>query len=235
MRRLFITGESGFVGRAFDRLRAHAVAQYGWELVSAGGAYDLQDADSLDRVLNHARPDAVIHLDRQDVAAEVLSDPVDTEDINLQGTLMLLQSLQRTGFNGSFLYVSSSEVYGPVDPAVLPITELQALHPQNQYAVSKVAAELLCHQWSRKLPWRIMTARPFKHIGTGQREDFVIASVARQMARIKLGLQAPRIVVGDIDQSHDFLDVEDVISAYLALLATGRMAKSTTSAQARNT
>ena len=222
MKRLFITGESEFVGRAFDRLRAHAVAQHGWELVSAEGASDLLDADSLDRVLSNARPDAVIHLAGPKAISEALRDPVHTPDIDLQGTLTLLQSLQRSGFNGSFLYVSSSDVYGSIDPAALPVTELQAPSPQNPYAVGKAAVEQLCHQWSRKLPWRMMVARPFSHIGPGQGEDFVIASVARQMARIKLGLQEPRILVGDIDVSRDFLDIEDVISAYLALLESGQ-------------
>ncbi|MFJ2988610.1 GDP-mannose 4,6-dehydratase [Collimonas sp. NPDC087041] len=222
MRRLFITGESGFVGRAFDRLRAHVVAQHGWELVSAEREYDLLDADSLDRVLSNAKPDAVIHLAGQTFIPEAFRDPEHTLDVNLLGTLKLLQSLQRNGFNGSFLYVSSGDVYGRVDPALLPITELQVPRPQNPYAVSKAAAELLCYQWSCNLPWRIMVARPFNHIGPGQREDFVISSVARQMARIKLGLQERRILVGDIDVSRDFLDVEDVISAYLALLEKGQ-------------
>ena len=66
-----------------------------------------------------------------------------------------------------------------------------------------------------------MVARPFNHIGTGQSESFVIASAARQISRIKQGLQAPQLEVGDIDVTRDFLDVNDVISAYLALLEKG--------------
>ncbi|WP_211453976.1 GDP-mannose 4,6-dehydratase [Collimonas antrihumi] len=222
MKRLFITGQSGFVGLAFERLRAHVVAEQGWELVLADAPYDLLDPDSLERVLRQARPDAVIHLAGQTFIPEAFRDPAHTLDVNLKGTLNLLQALQRSGFNGTFLYVSSGDVYGRVSPEFLPISEQQPARPQNPYAISKAAAELLCYQWSCNVPWRILVARPFNHIGPGQREDFVISSVARQLARIKLGLQGASILVGDVDVSRDFLDVEDVISAYLALLEKGQ-------------
>jgi GDP-4-dehydro-6-deoxy-D-mannose reductase len=222
LKRLFITGQSGFVGLAFERLRAHAVAAQGWELVLADSPYDLLKPESLQRILQQARPDAVIHLAGQTFVPEAFRDPAHTLDVNLKGTLNLLQALQRSGFNGSFLYISSGDVYGRVSPELLPISEQQPARPQNPYAVSKAAAELLCYQWSCNVPWRILVARPFNHIGPGQREDFVIASVARQLARIRLGLQDARILVGDVDVSRDFLDVEDVISAYLALLEKGQ-------------
>ncbi|SFB09166.1 GDP-4-dehydro-6-deoxy-D-mannose reductase [Collimonas sp. OK607] len=222
MKRLFITGQSGFVGLAFERARAHVVAAQGWELVLADTPYDLLDPDSLERVLRQACPDAVIHLAGQTFIPEAFRDPAHTLDVNLKGTLNLLQALQRSGFNGTFLYISSGDVYGRVSPEFLPISEQQPARPQNPYAVSKAAAELLCYQWSCNMPWRILVARPFNHIGPGQREDFVISSVARQLARIKLGLQGAGILVGDVDVSRDFLDVEDVISAYLALLEKGQ-------------
>jgi GDP-4-dehydro-6-deoxy-D-mannose reductase len=222
MKRLFITGQSGFVGTAFERLREHSVAAHGWELISADSAYDLLDPASLDAVLQQVRPEAVIHLAGQTFIPEAFRDPAHTLDVNLKGTLNLLQALQRNDFNGTFLYVSSGDVYGRVSAELLPISEQQPARPQNPYAVSKAAAELLCYQWSCNLPWRILVARPFNHIGPGQREDFVISSVARQLARIRLKLQAPRLLVGDVDVSRDFLDVEDVISAYLGLLESGQ-------------
>ncbi|NKI70555.1 NAD-dependent epimerase/dehydratase family protein [Collimonas pratensis] len=222
MKKLFLTGESGFVGRAFYGPSAHAAVACDFELIPANATYDLLDPESLDRVLQHARPDAVIHLAGQTFIPEAFRDPGHTLDVNLKGTLNLLQALQRNNFSGTFLYVSSGDVYGKVTPELLPITEQQTIRPANPYAVSKAAAELLCYQWSCVMPWRILVARPFNHIGPGQREDFVISGVARQLARIRHGLQEPRVLVGDIDVSRDFLDVDDVISAYLALLENGR-------------
>lgn len=222
MKRLFLTGASGFVGRAFTQIRTQIAANNGWELVGTDSSYNVLEPDSLDRLLQQIRPDAVIHLAAQTFIPDAWRDPVYTLDVNVKGTLHLLQALQRNHFNGSFLYISSGDVYGSVSPDLLPLTEQQPVRPHNPYAFSKTAAELLCYQWSCHLPWRMMVARPFNHLGPGQREDFVIASIARQLACIKLGRQEARILVGDIDVSRDFLDVEDVIAAYLALLETGR-------------
>lgn len=220
MKRLFLTGESGFVGKSFyaaeDIVRAS-----GWELIPASTDYDLLDPASLDRVLHDAHPDGIIHLAGQSFVPEAIKNPEQTLMVNLIGTLHLLQAMKRNDFCGDFLYISSSDVYGPIAPEALPILETHPISPQNPYAVSKAAAELLCFQWSCVEPWRIVIARPFNHIGPGQREDFVIPSLALAIARIKLGLRDAKIGMGNIDVTRDFLDVQDLIRAYLSLLASG--------------
>jgi GDP-D-mannose dehydratase len=122
----------------------------------------------------------------------------------------------RPAVSRTFLYVSSGDVYGQVDESALPITELQPPCPRNPYAVSKLSAEFLSLQWGLSEGWPVLVARPFNHIGSGQKDNFVIASAARQINRIKQGLQAAQLEVGDIDVTRDFLDVGDVISAYFA-------------------
>jgi nucleoside-diphosphate-sugar epimerase len=63
---------------------------------------------------------------------------------------------------------------------------------------------------------RIVRLRPFNHTGPGQSPEYVVASFARQVARVALGLQAPVIQVGSLDSVRDFLDVRDVCAAYVA-------------------
>lgn len=218
-KRLFITGLSGFVGQHIQsRL---ALPDSSWELLSAATPYDLTDAGSLVDLWPQV-PDAVIHLAGQTFVPEAFRDPARTLDINLFGTLNLLQALKARGFAGTFLYVGSGDVYGQVAESALPITELQPPCPRNPYAVSKLSAEFLSLQWGMSEQWPVLVARPFNHIGTGQKDSFVIASAARQINRIKQGLQAPQLEVGDIDVTRDFLDVGDVISAYFALLEKGQ-------------
>ncbi|MDG9925182.1 MULTISPECIES: GDP-mannose 4,6-dehydratase [unclassified Pseudomonas] len=213
---LLVTGLGGFVGQHIQtQVPPH------WRLLPPM-ALDVLDTASIDGCLAQCVPDAVIHLAGQTFVPESFRNPEKTLQVNLMGTLNLLQALKRHKFNGSFLYVSSGDVYGQVNEDSLPITESLQPRPSNPYAVSKVAAELLCQQWSRVEPWRIMVARPFNHIGPGQRPDFVIADMARQLVRVNNGLQDPRLIVGDVDVSRDFLDVHDVISAYFSLLANGR-------------
>jgi GDP-4-dehydro-6-deoxy-D-mannose reductase len=215
---LLVTGLGGFVG---CHVRTALLARSDWKLLPEM-AYDLLDPASLDAWLQQGLPDSVIHLAGQTFVPEAFKDPAHTFQVNLLGTLNLLQALKRAGFSGAFLYVSSGDVYGRVSECALPISEQLPPRPRNPYAVSKVAAELLCLQWSYQEPWRIMVARPFNHIGPGQREDFVIPNVARQLARIRKGLQAPRIDIGDVDVTRDFLDVRDVSDAYFHLLENGR-------------
>lgn len=220
MKQLLVTGLTGFVGRNLQAFLAEGGAR-DWALYEAARC-DLLDPPAIDRMLERGCPDAVIHLAGQTFVPEAFRDPAQTLQVNLIGTLNLLQALKRRGFGGTFLYVSSGDVYGQVAETDLPISEALVPRPRNPYAVSKVSAELLCQQWSYVEPWRIIVARPFNHIGLGQSEAFVIASMARQIARIRLGLQEPRLDVGDVDVTRDFLDVQDVIAAYLLLLERGR-------------
>lgn len=220
MKKLLATGLNGFVGGHLQALLGTA-ADASWQLINTQ-PYDLLDSDTLNTWLQDECPDAVIHLAGQTFVPEAFRDPQRTLEVNLLGTLNLLQALKRRGFSGTFLYVSSGDVYGQVAESDLPVVETLAPRPRNPYAVSKVAAELLCQQWSFSEPWRIIVARPFNHIGPGQGEAFVIPSMARQLIRVRQGLQPAQLEVGDVDVTRDFLDVRDVLQAYLALLEHGR-------------
>ncbi len=218
---LLITGQGGFVGQHLLRLLAtenHWLARFA---VSQRPEFNLLEPTSIERMIGADIPDAVIHLAGQTSVPAAIANPAETLQINLIGTLNLLQTLKQKGFCGTFLYISTGDVYGAVAEADMPIRENQSPQPRNPYAVSKIAAEALCLQWSRVEPWRIMVARPFNHIGAGQRPDFVISEIARQITRIKHNLQPPGLTLGDIDVSRDFLAVEDVIAAYFALLDSG--------------
>lgn len=217
-KRLLVTGLSGFVGQHLQAWFDHHDS--GWELITTDQKLELNDPDSLSTWCAH-RPDAVIHLAGQTFVPEAFRDPASTIQINLLGTLNLLQALKAAGFSGDFLYVSSGDVYGQVGEGQIPIRESLLAAPRNPYAVSKLSAEHLCLQWGYSEGWRVMVARPFNHIGAGQKDSFVIASVAQQIMRIRAGLHAPQLLVGDIDVTRDFLDVRDVVSAYFEILAKG--------------
>lgn len=218
--KLLVTGLSGFVGRHLET-RLQSPSTQNWQLIPPQ-AHNLTNAATLDAWLEEACPDAVIHLAGQTFVPEAFRDPSRTLNINLLGTLNLLQALKRRGFQGVFLYVSSGDVYGQVGEANMPIREELLPRPRNPYAVSKLSAELLCLQWGYTEPWRVLVARPFNHIGSGQGDSFVIPSMAKQLVRVRCGLQPAILEVGDIDVSRDFLDVRDVVEAYLGLLDKGR-------------
>lgn len=217
---LLLTGAGGFVGKhvlaAIDRGEFGDVTA----LLLPPGT-DLRDEAALDRALESACPDLVLHLAAQSFVPRSFENPEETLQINLIGTLHLLRALQRRGFEGRFLYVSSGDIYGKVAEASLPVTEELMPEPRNPYAVSKWAAEQLCLQWHRSEKLDVVVARPFNHVGPGQDARFVLPSLARQVIAVATGMQPPVIEAGDIDTTRDFSDVRDVVSAYAALLDRG--------------
>jgi GDP-4-dehydro-6-deoxy-D-mannose reductase len=214
--KLLLTGSDGFVGSEL-RHRVSCIP-----LSDEQGSVDLRDADRLRRTVARIASDAVIHLAAQAFVPASFERPRETYEINFFGTLNLVKALKAAGFKGRFLFVRSGDTYGIVAPDELPIDEARPLRPRSPYAVSKVAAEALCYQWSQSETFEIVMMRSFNHIGPGQSERFVVSALARQVVEIRKGHWAPAILTGDIDVTRDFTDVRDVVVAYLLLLEQGR-------------
>ncbi|MCY0873078.1 MAG: GDP-mannose 4,6-dehydratase [Acidithiobacillus caldus] len=211
--KLLLTGANGFVGR---------YVQAALPCVPLPDGLDLRDRQALSAFVAELRPNAVIHLAAQSFVPAAFENPRETFDINFTGTLNLLEALQASEFHGRMLFVGSGDTYGQVPEADLPVREEHPLRPRNPYAVSKVAAEALCYQWSQTSGFEIVMVRPFNHIGPGQSPRFVLADFARQVMEIRLGRRVPVLQVGDIDVTRDFTDVRDVVRDYGLLLERGR-------------
>jgi len=221
-KKLFITGAHGFVGSHVQLAISSTDWQPTFDLVCADTHFDITDRLSLDNVMRQAQPDVVIHLAAQSHVPTSFTSPEATYNVNFLGTLNLLQALAANNFSGRLLFVGSADTYGLVSETDLPVREEQPLRPRNPYAVSKVAAEALCYQWSQTGSFEIIMARPFNHIGPGQGENFAVSGFAKQIAEISLNLRAPEIQVGDLNVTRDFTDVRDIVDAYLKLLLKGK-------------
>lgn len=210
-------GGTGFVG---SHIKSILSSKY--DVYLSGREVDVRNAERVHELVARQMPDEVMHLAAVTTVVESFQNQSETYEINFGGTLNLLMALRQCHFKGRMLYVGSSQVYGSPLVGELPVTEESPLRPLNPYAVSKIAAEALCYQWSQTGKFEIVMARPFNHIGPGQSERFAIADFARQVAEIRLGRRKPVLQVGDIDETRDFTDVRDVVRAYATLLKNGR-------------
>ena len=219
-RRLLVTGANGFVGRHVEKSILNG-GFAGMELAVTPAGWDIRDAAAVRELVQAVRPAAVLHLAAQSFVPRSFQDPRETLDINLLGTLNLLQALSACGFGGRLLYVSSGDIYGRVPEEALPVNESRVPEPRSPYAVSKIAAEQLCLQWARTEGLQAIIARPFNHVGPDQDPRFVLPALARQVALIEAGQQPPVIEAGDIDTTRDFTDVRDIVAAYEAMFRAG--------------
>lgn len=204
---------------------------------------DVTSSASLRRVIKEAAPRRGYHLAGQSSVGGSFADPMGTWDVNATGTLRLLEALREHGAGGELrvLVVSSSEVYGAVPEARQPISEDEPLRPITPYGASKMAAEAVAFQAAASGGLHVVVSRSFNHAGPGQDERFALPSMARQLVAFGAGIAGsdtagsetagnaagsagsakPSLRVGNLEPLRDFLDVRDVVRAYITLMERG--------------
>ncbi|MBI5011641.1 MAG: GDP-mannose 4,6-dehydratase [Methylocystis sp.] len=230
--RILVTGGAGFVGHHLCVALAEAYPHAGRALLLRPGergghegfeaaAADLVDEAAIDQLIARLRPDLIVHLAGQSSIGQALHASEMTWRVNFHGTFALGAATARHCPAAVFLFVSSASVYGAsFRDGVL--SEEAPPRPVDAYSRSKVAAEsALSDLLAPK--GRLVVARPVNHSGPGQRNrNFALASFAAQIAAIETGRAEPRLKVGDLSKARDFLDVRDVVDAYMRLIDKAR-------------
>ena len=233
--KVLITGITGFAGKHLaEFLRSEGVEVSGLDLQPAPPEFtqrsseappavhccDLADAGRVAEVLGEERPDAVVHLAARAQVAGAWENAAAIMQSNAVCTQSLMQAIHETVPQARVLLISSSEVYGKVPPEQMPIGEAAPLKPNNPYSASKAAQEFIGLQYFHAFGAPVIIARPFNHIGPGQAPQFLVSAIAKRIVEAqKAG--AGHIEVGNLDAVRDFLDVRDVVRAYVDLAERG--------------
>jgi GDP-4-dehydro-6-deoxy-D-mannose reductase len=238
--RALVTGGAGFAAQWLER----ALLERGWEVSAAGlgvpppGAVlaererrsvrwmeaDVRRSADLARALDVARPDAVFHLAGIAFVPAAAADPGETYEVNVVGAVRLLAALAERRDAGTLdpivLVVGSGEQYGRHAFEDLPLGETAAQRPLSIYAASKAAQEVVALYAARAEGLRVVVTRSFNHSGAGQASHFLLpALVARALEARANGRRT--IAIGNREPIRDYLHVEDVASAYIALAERG--------------
>ncbi len=190
-----------FYDPAIKRRNAAALSSYDSVRLIEG---DLRDQSALDRCFNGERIDVVIHLAARAGVRPSLLQPELYYDVNVMGTLRLLETMRRNNVS-RMLFASSSSVYG--NNPKTPFSESDNVDmPVSPYAATKKAGELLCHTFHHLYGFDIFCLRFFTVYGPRQRPEMAIHQFARRVMDGK-----PINVYGDGTSRRDYTYVADIV------------------------
>ncbi len=235
--KIFVTGGAGFIGsNLVDRLLAEGHEVDVADDLSSGSLANLADArlsgrgrmsfnqldvrtvDLID-LMKRCQPEVVYHLAARPDGPASLDDPLTDADINVLGSLRVLEGCRLSGVAKVVFASSADHVYGEAEPSDLPLKESHPQRPATPHGVAKKAVVDYLHAY-RDLHSLEFTALVFSSV-YGPRQDpgrgaGVVASFAH-----KLLTGAACTVFGDGSQTRDFVFVDDAVDALARAASRG--------------
>ena len=229
MRRVLVTGVTGFVGSHLvdymltrDDCEIFGIRRWRSPMDNVQHFVqritlvecDLRDASSTRDTLETVRPEWIFHLAAQSFVPTSWSAPTESLTTNILGQLNLFEAVRHLGLHPRIQLACSSEEYGMVHSDEVPIRETNPLRPLSPYAVSKVGQDMLGYQYWMSWKMDVVRTRGFNHEGPRRGPVFVASDFAKQIADIEKGRRPPVLSVGNLEAKRDFTDVRDMVKAY---------------------
>jgi len=172
---------------------------------------DIRDAEQTRRIVQELCPTTVIHLAARGGVQPSLEQPLLYEEVNVRGTLALLEA-SRAAKVTKFVFASSSSVYGI--GSSLPFREDDCNRcPISPYAATKIAGENMCFVYSHLYGLNVICLRLFTVYGPRQRPDLVI----RKFAEL-IGSDREIVVHGEGQSSRDYTYIDDIVDGIVSAL-----------------
>jgi UDP-glucuronate 4-epimerase len=233
VQRILVTGGAGFIGSHLSEALLRKKVQLSivdnlddfydpmWKRanldeVGRAGQYgfypvDICDVEAIGKVMRTVRPDVVIHLGARAGVRPSIERPRLYEQVNISGTVNLLEVSREMGVK-RFIFGSSSSVYGATSK--VPFSEDQVEgRPISPYAASKLAGELFCYTYAHLFGIPTVCLRFFTVFGPRQRPDLAIYRFTEQIEA-----DLPISVFGDGSTGRDYTYVDDIVAGVLAAL-----------------
>lgn len=224
MKKVLITGAGGFVGKYLIK----EFKKQDYEIIACDinkkhvfdddvKYYDMDilNKELVDNIINDCQPDYLINLAAISSVGLSWSIPDKTIEVNVVGTLNLLETVKKYCPKCKILLIGSSEEYESKDR---PLKEDDVVNANNPYGISKISQENFAKLYSEKYGLNIVCTRSFNHTGIGQLDQFVIPSFCKQVAEIEKTNKPGKIYVGNLSAYRDISDVKDIVKVYRSLL-----------------
>ncbi len=237
--RIFVTGGAGFIGSHlaealldagalvtvldnFDSFYSRREKEQNLSACRNSSLFSLIEADIRDDklvrdLLNEFQPHAIVHLAARAGVRPSLENPELYADVNIRGTMVMLEAARQTAVK-NFVFASSSSVYG--NSETMPLRESDRTdQPVSPYGATKKAGELLCHTYHHLYGMSISCLRFFTVYGPRQRPDLAIRKF------VQLALQEKPIpVFGDGRTRRDYTHIRDIVAGILGAIHWGATA-----------
>jgi UDP-glucuronate 4-epimerase len=231
--RVLVTGAAGFIGsHLVERLLALGNEVTGWDDFNPSydpavkqrnietalsqpnfrlHRLDIRDRSKIKEAIEGKEFEAVIHLAARAGVRPSLKDPQTYQEVNVTGTINLLEEVKQAGL-ASFIFASSSSVYGRRGQG--PFFESDPVdRPLSPYAASKISAELLCRYYADVYQLPVTCLRFFTVYGPRQRPDMAIHKFSRLIRDEK---EIP--IYGGSDSGRDYTYIDDIVDGIINAL-----------------
>jgi UDP-glucose 4-epimerase len=225
---VLVTGGAGFIGSNLaDALVAEGARVHVVDNLSTGREVqvppqaelhvtDIRDVAALEEIVAAARPRTIFHLAAQADVRRALAEPAYDADVNILGTISVLEAARRVGARVVFASTGGAG-YGEYPGLVVPSPETAETRPLSHYGMSKMAGEGYCALYGRLYGCEWVTLRLGNVYGPRQDPHGEAGVVAIFCGKLLDG-ERPR-VFGDGRQTRDYVYVGDVCRAFIAAAA----------------
>lgn len=224
--RVLITGGAGFIGSALAGRLAHSGREV-WVMdnLSFGRReiapvpderfmeVDIRDRDGVERALRRCGPDWVLHLAAIHFIPYCNAHPVEAADVNVTGTVNVLDACAAGGTVKQAFVASTAAVYPIADG---PLGEEHPIGPLDIYGITKLAAERIAGEFALRTGIPTIIGRFFNAFGPNETNPHLIPEIQRQVLAGSRTLH-----LGNLDPKRDFIHTEDMARAMEALLTAG--------------
>lgn len=180
---------------------------------------EMTDAISVRGLIEKVKPEQVYHLAAQSYVKSSWDTPLETYNINVLGTVSLLEAIKAVDKNIEVLVTSTSEVYGEISGR--PINEQTNGNPNTHYGISKYCQDMIARLYHKAFGMNIVITRSFNITGAGRADVFVDSNFAKQIVEIENGKE-PIIRHGNLESKRDFTDVKDIVRGYVLVMESKR-------------